>query len=75
MSNFNRLKDRLMRDPEFARAYEQADVEYELIEAALLKRISKIAAMQQHVDDSLASGIGTRSRDELFEAALHKNEH
>lgn len=32
-------------------------------------RSDKIAAMQRFVDEGLASGIGTRTRDELFVAA------
>jgi antitoxin ParD1/3/4 len=34
------------------------------------ERSDKIAAMQRFVDEGLASGIGERTRDELFEAAL-----
>ncbi len=33
-------------------------------------RGDKIAAMQRFVDDGLQSGVGTRSRDELFAAAV-----
>jgi len=33
------------------------------------ERNDKIAAMQKLVDEGLASAIGTRSKDELFEAA------
>ena len=32
-------------------------------------RSDKIAAMQRFVDEGLASGIGTRTKDELFAAA------
>jgi antitoxin ParD1/3/4 len=32
-------------------------------------RTDKIAAMQRFVDDGIASGIGSRSADELFAAA------
>ncbi len=34
------------------------------------ERSDKISAMQRFVDEGLASGIGERTRDELFEAAL-----
>ena len=34
------------------------------------ERNDRIAAMQRFVDDGLKSGIGSRSRDELFAAAL-----
>ncbi|HZG30625.1 type II toxin-antitoxin system ParD family antitoxin [Rhizobium sp. C1] len=34
------------------------------------ERADKISAMQRFVDEGLASGIGERTRDELFEAAL-----
>lgn len=34
------------------------------------ERADKISAMQRFVDEGLASGIGDRTRDELFEAAL-----
>lgn len=33
-------------------------------------RGDKIAAMQHFVDEGLQSGVGTRSRDELFATAL-----
>ena len=33
-------------------------------------RGDKIAAMQRFVDEGLQSGVGTRSRDELFATAL-----
>ncbi|MBB4237082.1 type II toxin-antitoxin system ParD family antitoxin [Rhizobium esperanzae] len=33
------------------------------------ERKDKIAAMQRFVDEGLKSGVGTRSKDELFEAA------
>lgn len=36
------------------------------------ERSDKIAAMQRFVDDGLKSGVGKRSRDELFEAALSR---
>lgn len=34
------------------------------------ERSNKIAAMQRHVDEGLQSGLGSRSKEELFEAAL-----
>jgi antitoxin ParD1/3/4 len=34
------------------------------------ERNDRIAAMQRFVDDGLKSGIGSRSRDDLFAAAL-----
>ena len=33
------------------------------------ERTDKIAAMQTMVDEGLASGLGTRTKDELFEVA------
>ncbi|MBB4480931.1 MULTISPECIES: type II toxin-antitoxin system ParD family antitoxin [Rhizobium] len=33
------------------------------------ERNDKIAAMQRFVDEGLKSGVGSRSKDELFEAA------
>ncbi|ULR43972.1 type II toxin-antitoxin system ParD family antitoxin [Rhizobium sp. K102] len=33
------------------------------------ERNDKIAAMQRYVDEGLKSGVGSRSKDELFEAA------
>lgn len=36
------------------------------------ERNDKIAAMQRFVDEGLKSGIGTRSRDELFAAAVQR---
>ena len=36
------------------------------------ERSDKIAAMQRFVDDGLKSGIGDRSKDELFAAALSR---
>lgn len=33
------------------------------------ERTDKIVAMQRLVDEGLASGIGTRSKDEIFDAA------
>lgn len=38
------------------------------------ERNDRIAAMQRFVDDGLKSGIGSRSRDELFAAALVRAE-
>lgn len=38
------------------------------------ERSDKIAAMQRFVDEGLASGPGSRSKDELFAAALAKIE-
>jgi antitoxin ParD1/3/4 len=38
------------------------------------ERNDRIAAMQRFVDDGLKSGIGSRSRDELFAAALARAE-
>ncbi|KPH08333.1 type II toxin-antitoxin system ParD family antitoxin [Rhizobium acidisoli] len=37
-------------------------------------RNDKIAAMQRFIDDGLNSGIGNRSKDELFAAALTRAE-
>ncbi len=37
-------------------------------------RSDKIAALQRFVDDGLKSGIGTRSKDELFAAAVARGE-
>jgi len=37
-------------------------------------RSDKIAAMQRFVDDGLKSGVGTRSKDELFVAAIARGE-
>ncbi|PST17585.1 type II toxin-antitoxin system ParD family antitoxin [Mesorhizobium plurifarium] len=36
------------------------------------ERNDKIAAMQRFVDEGLKSGVGSRSKDELFEAALER---
>ncbi|WP_430514310.1 type II toxin-antitoxin system ParD family antitoxin [Pannonibacter phragmitetus] len=33
------------------------------------ERSNKIAAMKRHVDEGLQSGLGSRSKEELFEAA------
>ncbi|PDS79487.1 type II toxin-antitoxin system ParD family antitoxin [Rhizobium sp. L43] len=38
------------------------------------ERKDKIAAMQRFVDEGLKSGVGTRSKDELFEAARARAE-
>jgi antitoxin ParD1/3/4 len=38
------------------------------------ERNDKIAAMQRFVDDGLKSGVGSRSKDELFAAALARTE-
>ena len=38
-------------------------------------RSDKIAAMQHFVDEGLQSGVGTRSRDELFAAAVANAEN
>ncbi|GLS28729.1 antitoxin ParD1/3/4 [Mesorhizobium albiziae] len=38
------------------------------------ERNDRIAAMRRFVDDGLRSGIGNRSRDELFAAALARTE-
>ncbi|MEJ5902773.1 type II toxin-antitoxin system ParD family antitoxin [Ochrobactrum teleogrylli] len=38
-------------------------------------RSDKIAAMQHFVDEGLQSGVGTRSRDELFAAAVENAEN
>ncbi|CDZ58797.1 type II toxin-antitoxin system ParD family antitoxin [Neorhizobium galegae] len=37
-------------------------------------RSDKIAAMQRFVDDGLKSGVGGRSKDELFAAAIARAE-
>ncbi|WP_208247017.1 type II toxin-antitoxin system ParD family antitoxin (plasmid) [Rhizobium sp. T1470] len=37
-------------------------------------RNDKIAAMQRFVDDGVNSGVGTRSKDELFAAAAAREE-
>lgn len=37
-------------------------------------RTDKIAAMQRFVDDGLKSGVGSRSKDELFVAAVAREE-
>jgi antitoxin ParD1/3/4 len=37
-------------------------------------RSDKIAAMQRFVDDGLKSGVGSRSKDELFAAAAARTE-
>ena len=37
-------------------------------------RSDKIAAMQRFVDDGLKSGVGSRSKDELFAAAVARTE-
>ncbi|MGG7580935.1 type II toxin-antitoxin system ParD family antitoxin [Rhizobium sp. Nf11,1] len=37
-------------------------------------RGDKVAAMQRFVDDGLRSGIGSRSKDELFAAAVARAE-
>ncbi|NTF46298.1 type II toxin-antitoxin system ParD family antitoxin [Rhizobium rhizogenes] len=37
-------------------------------------RSDKIAAMQRFVDDGLNSGVGSRSKDELFAAAITRAE-
>ncbi|APO72504.1 ribbon-helix-helix domain-containing protein (plasmid) [Rhizobium gallicum] len=37
-------------------------------------RSDKIAAMQRFVDDGLKSGVGSRSKDELFAAAIARGE-
>ncbi|MBX5132781.1 type II toxin-antitoxin system ParD family antitoxin [Rhizobium lentis] len=37
-------------------------------------RGDKVAAMQRFVDDGLKSGIGSRSKDELFAAAVARAE-
>ena len=38
------------------------------------ERNDKIAAMQRFVDEGLKSGVGSRSKDELFEAARARME-
>ncbi|OHV78487.1 type II toxin-antitoxin system ParD family antitoxin [Ensifer sp. LCM 4579] len=38
------------------------------------ERSGKIAAMQRLVDDGVKSGVGNRSKDELFAAALTRAE-
>ncbi|WP_348646653.1 type II toxin-antitoxin system ParD family antitoxin [Ensifer sp. ENS01] len=38
------------------------------------ERNDKVAAMQRFVDDGLESGVGSRSKDELFSAALARAE-
>lgn len=38
------------------------------------ERSDKIAAMQRFVDEGLESGVGHRSKDELFAAALSRTE-
>ncbi|MGV1761359.1 type II toxin-antitoxin system ParD family antitoxin [Rhizobium sp. A22-96] len=37
-------------------------------------RSDKVAAMQRFVDDGLNSGVGSRSKDELFAAAITRAE-
>ena len=37
-------------------------------------RTDKIAAMQRFVDDGLKSGVGSRSKNELFAAAVERGE-
>ncbi|MCX8279009.1 type II toxin-antitoxin system ParD family antitoxin [Phyllobacterium sp. 0TCS1.6C] len=37
-------------------------------------RNDKIVAMQRFVDDGLGSGVGSRSKDELFAAAVARTE-
>ncbi|KQV40817.1 MULTISPECIES: type II toxin-antitoxin system ParD family antitoxin [unclassified Rhizobium] len=37
-------------------------------------RTDKIAEMQRFVDDGIGSGVGTRSKDELFAAAVARAE-
>ncbi len=37
-------------------------------------RSDKIAAIQRFVDDGLKSGVGSRSKDELFAAAVARGE-
>ena len=37
-------------------------------------RNDKIAVMQRFVDDGLESGVGSRSKDELFAAAIARQE-
>ncbi|ARQ56325.1 UNVERIFIED_ORG: antitoxin ParD1/3/4 [Rhizobium etli] len=38
------------------------------------ERNDKVAAMQRFVDEGLKSGVGSRSKDELFEAARAREE-
>lgn len=37
-------------------------------------RSDKVAAMQRFVDDGIRSGVGTRSKDELFASAVARAE-
>jgi len=37
-------------------------------------RAEKVAAMQRHVDEGIASGTGNRTSDELFKAAAARVE-
>ena len=37
-------------------------------------RTDKLAAMQRFVDDGLKSGVGSRSKNELFAAAVERGE-
>lgn len=38
------------------------------------ERNDKLAAMQRFVDDGLKSGVGSRSKDELFAAAMARSD-
>lgn len=62
------MKDWVEAQAETGRYANSSDYVRDLIRKDQI-RSDKIAAMQRLVDEGLASGIGTRTRDELFAAA------
>lgn len=62
------MKDWVEAQAETGRYANSSDYVRDLIRKDQI-RSDKIAAMQRFVNEGLASGIGTRTRDELFAAA------
>ena len=62
------MKDWVEAQAETGRYANSSDYVRDLIRKDQI-RSDKIAAMQRFLDEGLASGIGTRTEEELFEAA------
>jgi len=68
------MKDWVEAQTETGRYANASDYVRDLIRRDQVRN-DKIAAMQRFVDDGLKSGIGNRSRDELFTEAVKRAEN
>ena len=67
------MKDRVEAQAKTGRYSNASDYVRDLIRRDQA-RTDKIAAMQRFVDDGLKSGVGSRSKNELFAAAVERGE-